>query len=253
MSQYRFSFTGISQETFITFVFISFWILVSIVTVCVICDKDLPTQLGLATGIFGVAAILLSLIVKDLLNTYSKKGQSTLPAEDKQLEDIENSVLTLEESLSKFHSSSKSEDIDDAIKRIKGIRKRILTVREAVGLLKDLKLRSELVSASIKVVLEDNQNPLELYYTSPKEQKKAKDLFNKNLLECVNWVYESLKWGAAMGDKNLKKALVKPPIRLYILALEAMQVEIRKRCIQKPEIANKINTYIQILIVSLSH
>lgn len=248
MSQYRFSFTGVSQETFITFVFIFFWILVSIISVFLICDRDLPTQLGLATGIFGVAAILLSLIVKDLLNAYSKKNQSTLPAEDKQLEDIQESVLTIEESLSKSYSSSQSEDIDDAIKRIKGIRKRILTVREAVKWLDDSKLRSELVSASIEVALKENT--LELYYTSLKEQKKVKELFSKNLRECVNWVYESLQWGAARGEKNLKKALVKLPIGVYILALEAMQVEIRKR--QKPEVANKINDYIEILINRLS-
>jgi hypothetical protein len=194
-------------------------------------------------------ALVFAVSSYDLLNASGKKNQSTLPAEDKQLEDIEESVLTLEESLSKSYSSSQSEDIDDAIKRIKGIRKRILTVREAVKWLNDSKLRSEIVSASLKVALEEN--PLELYYTSRKEQNKVKDLFNKNLLECVNWVYESLEWGAALGEKNLKKALVKPPLRIYTLALEAMQVEIRTRQ-KSEEVANKINSYIEILINRLS-
>lgn len=251
MSQYRFAHTGISQETFITFVFILFWILVSIVSTYLICDQDLPTQLGLATGIFGVAATLLSLIIKDLLSSYGKKAQSVLPAEDKQLEEIENSIVTIEQSLSRSNlSQSKSKELDDALETIRGVRQRILTVRKAVRWLENSKLCEELVSASIQIVLEENS--LELYYPTTKEQKEAVKLFNSNLRDCLNWAYESLKLGVAMGDKALKRTLVKPPRTIYVLALETMQNEIMKRCSEQPEVGKKINSYLQILINSLS-
>jgi hypothetical protein len=85
-------------------------------------------------------------------------------------------------------------------------------------------------------------------YPTPTAQEEAKDDFEWNLYNCLNWLLRAFEAGTGESIDRFKENLMEHPLELYVKALNIIKDEVEKNLDGNRDVINTIHRYIDILI-----